>query len=1097
MIRPASKIALTIFWACSCAVASRAADPATSDQRTAEFFESKIRPVLAARCFECHGGGAKSEGNLRLDSRAALLRGGDRGPAVKPGEPKESLLVSAINHGDVVQMPPKTKLPAHEIIDLTAWVAQGAPWPDAPATSQPQTAAGRQFEITSADREFWAFKPPREPVVPPVKATRWLKNRLDPFVLAPLEVRGLEPAAPADKRTLIRRATFDLNGVPPTPEEIESFLADKSVDAFAKVVDRLLASPRYGERWARHWLDIARYADSNGMDENMAMANAWRYRDWVVAALNNDKPYDQFIREQLAGDLLPPADDATNFERLIATGFLVLGPKMLAEDDPVKMEMDIIDEQVDTVGRAFLGLTLGCARCHDHKFDPIPTADYYSLAGIFKSTKSMENYRVVAMWSERPLATSDEVARLDDHRRQIARASDALKPAQRAASDALIGEARGRLAHYLLAATRRQQNARALAELTAGKPFGGALVIEAENFARGNMVRDFTTYGQGIGVIYNAGPLPNFAEYDVELPAVGTYQIALRYAAAESRPVGLSIDGRQLGSDAAGKATGSWQMDTQTWSIEAAIPLAAGKHMIRIERNGPVPHIDKLALLPARFVRDSANGAWKISGQGDEGDLKPVLIGQWSDYLARTANDPNSVLRIWHTWREADGFGTAPQFDETTSAAIALLKAPRPSSLAELAARYAQLCREAETAAKPLDPTQEAFRQILVDPAGPFAIPKNIEAEYPPATQAKLTKLKEELAALERSAPKLPAALAVSEREPQNLHVHVRGNHLTQGALAPRGFPRILAGDDVRPIGDKSSGRLELAEWLARSDNPLTARVMVNRIWQGHFGEGLVRSPDNFGRLGERPDNQPLLDWLARRFVDSGWSIKTMHRTIMQSSAYQMSTTYSQHPADVDPENRLLWRMSRRRLEAEEIRDAILAASTRLDGSMGGTLLASANHTYVTSTASRNDVNYDNARRSIYLPVIRSAVYDVFQAFDFADPSTMNGKRPSTTVAPQALFMMNSALVLAQTRAMAQRLLSDAQIDDAGRVTQAYVRAYGRPPDGMEISKALEFVSRYQSDLANKNIESSDSRTRSWQALCRVIFSSNEFIFLE
>jgi hypothetical protein len=364
-------------------------------------------------------------------------------------------------------------------------------------------------------------------------------------------------------------------------------------------------------------------------------------------------------------------------------------------------------------------------------------------------------------------------------------------------------------------------------------------------------------------------------------------------------------------------------------------------------------------------------------------------------------------------------------------------------------------------------------------------------------TKDSLATLKAQLESLQKARPNLPRALAVAEREPQNLRVHVRGSHLTLGDEAPRRFPRILAGDVQRPISPQASGRLELARWLTGRENPLASRVMVNRIWQGHFGEGLVRTSDNFGRLGQRPDNQPLLDWLATRFVDGGWSIKSMHRLIMLAGAYQMSTRYDERAAQLDPENRLLWRMNRRRLEAEEIRDAILAASGQIDWSMGGTLLANANHTYVTSTASVNDVKYENARRSIYLPVVRSAVYDVFQAFDFADPSTTNGKRASTTVAPQALFMMNSPVVLRQTRIMAEQLLDRPQLDDASRVTAAYLRAYSRPAEPTEIARALRFVAEYQSDLAGKNVEVSEARIRAWQALCRVVLSANEFIYVE
>jgi mono/diheme cytochrome c family protein len=817
MMRQFSILGLAMFALGVHAVPIRAADPAepadkgTAQQRQ-EFFEKRVRPVLVEHCHECHGPGSKVEGDLRVDSRAALLSGGASGPAVKPGDPKASLLVEAINHGGIVQMPPKNKLPPAAIADLTAWVADGAYWPgDSPTVAAKRaTAPARPFTLDQ--RQHWAFQPTIDTAPPEVADASWAVTAIDRFILAALESKQLTPAPPADKRTLIRRATFDLHGLPPTPAEVADFLADSSPRAFERVVERLLASPRYGERWGRHWLDLARYADSNGMDENMAMAHAWRYRDWVIRAFNRDLPYDQFVREQIAGDLLPSPDEQETLDRLVATGFLVLGPKMLAEDDPVKMEMDIIDEQVDTIGRTFMGMTLGCARCHDHKYDPISSSDYYALAGIFKSTRTMENYRVVAMWSERPLAVGPALAELTAHEQRTEDAKRALK----------------------------------------------------------------------------------------------------------------------------------------TLEAEAADVAAAGAESLDVGR-----------------AKESVDRA------------------------------------------------------------------------------------------------------------------------------------KQDLERLEKQKPDLPRALAVAERDVQDLRVHLRGSHLTLGELAPRQFPRVLAGDAQPPMPSHASGRLELACWLTRGDHPLTSRVMVNRIWQAHFGDGLVRTSDNFGLLGERPDHPALMDWLARHFVKSGWSIKQMHRLIMRSSVYRMSAKYDEQSAQLDPENRLRWRASRRRLEAEEIRDAIVAVGGGVDPAMGGTLLSNRNHTYVTSTASINDVKYDNQRRSVYLPVVRSAIYEVLSAFDFADPSMSNGKRPTTTVAPQALFMMNSLLIERQTRAMAQRLLSDAVASDGERVASVYECAYGRPPRPEETRRALAFVAEYQSHLLSQNVAEANARERAWQALCRVIVSSNEFVHVE
>src|SRR5262245_24766259 len=512
---------------------------AAADPKALEFFENKVRPLLAERCLECHGP-EKQKGNLRLDSLATILKGGDSGPALVPGKPDESLVVQAIGYTSDIKMPPKSKLPEREIADLKQWIRLGAPWPNAGADDAPATrAAGAQ--ITAEQRAFWAFQPVTAPDVPAVRRPEWPRSTIDHFILAGLEAAGLEPAAPASKRTLIRRATFDLTGLPPTVEEVNAFLTDDSPDAFSNVVDRLLASPRYGERWGRHWLDVARYADSNGLDENLAYANAYRYRDYVIAAFNRDKPFNRFVMEQIAGDLLPAGSHDQSFEGLIATGFLCLGAKMLAEDDPVKMQMDIIDEQVDTIGRTFLGLTLGCARCHDHKFDPIPTDDYYALAGIFKSTKTMTSFSVVASWQERPLASPEAVRTQQDHRRKINDKQGEVNRLVEKANQQLLGDARAHAGDYFSAVVREQEWA---AFLKTAKPVGavpqaiaerGARVIEAEDYISGNALKDKTTYGQEIGVIYNKGELPNVAEYDVSIETAGIFQLEIRYAAAESR----------------------------------------------------------------------------------------------------------------------------------------------------------------------------------------------------------------------------------------------------------------------------------------------------------------------------------------------------------------------------------------------------------------------------------------------------------------------------------------------------------------------------------------------------------------------------------
>lgn len=1096
--------------------ASEPAAPAVVDPAAADFFEKKVRPLLVARCQECHGK-EQQKGGLRLDSLAAILAGGDSGPAIEPGKPDGSLLVVAVRYGQVFQMPPKGKLPEDEVATLVEWVRRGAPWPNAePIAAKPVAGQPAGATITDEQRAFWAFQSPAEPALPSVKNESWIASPLDRFVLAELEAKGLSPAPAADRRTLIRRASFDLTGLPPSPEEVEAFLADEAPGAFERVVDRLLASPHYGERWGRHWLDVARYADSNGLDENLAYINAYRFRDYVVSAFNRDLPYDQFVTEQLAGDLLPSSGDAArDYERITATGFLSLGAKMLAEDDPVKMEMDIIDEQLDTLGATFMGLTLGCARCHDHKFDPIPTADYYSLAGIFKSTKTMDNFSVVAVWHERPLASQAEIAAVEQHAKALAEKKAALEARKKAAAETLAAGFRRDAAKYLLVAGQLAQyeaEPQSLMPKTGAEPPAGAIVIEAENFVRGECTKLSDGYGAGIGVIASFGPKPSFAEYEFEIATPCVYQIELRYAAADSRPTKLFVDGALLKPDAANQRTGSWNPDTQSWFAETWVTLGPGKHTLRLERREPFPHLDRLALVPRSLPAEIDPAAFAPTTTGTAGAaLNRHALEGWRQALKRAEQDPKSALHAWHAWRVAANGAAAKPDASASPVSASVLREPRPATVNQLADRYGELflvAIAAQDAANkdaggpsqppPVDPVVEAVRQLLYDPAGPCAAPAEAEPYLAQPEQNELAKLREETAKLEQSAPApLPLAMAVEDRQPVNVKIHVRGNHLTQSDEVPRRFPRVIAGENQTPLPADRSGRLELARWLTAPSHPLTSRVMANRVWRWHFGEGIVRSTDNFGRLGERPSHPALLDWLARRFVAGGWSIKSLHRTIMLSSTYRMSTAYSAEAAAIDPENRLLWRMNRRRLEAEAVRDAILAASGSLDRALGGRLLKANPRQYVASTTSVDIAQYQSFRRSLYLPVIRSALYETFQAFDFAEPSVPNGSRATTTVAPQALFMMNSPLVAEETKRLAEELLAQPSADDAARVRLLYARAFSRPPSEAELARALEFVRQLEGAAAWQSLAANERRGKAWQSLCRAAISSSEFIFVE
>ncbi len=991
-----------------------------------EFFEKQVRPILAERCYACHSAASQPVmGQLRLDNRDGILKGGSRGPAVVPGS-TESLLIKSIRHEGALKMPPGGKLQDADIAVLAEWVKVGAPWGvTAPATTTAVPAA-----------KFWSLAAVRDPAIPAVRNQAWVRNEIDGFLLAALEAKGLKPAPPADKRTLLRRATYDLTGLPPTPDEIHRFLKDESPDAFAKTIDRLLASPRYGERWGRHWLDVARYSDSNGLDENLVFVNAWRYRDYVIKAFNQDKPYDQFVQEQLAGDLLPKSNDAiTNYDRLTATGFLSLGAKMLAEDDPAKMEMDIVDEQVDTTARALMGLTVGCARCHDHKFDPIPTADYYSLAGIFRSTKTMENFKVVARWQEHVLAPDADREKLRAYEKQLEDRRKEIEAITKPANKDLQTAARTKVAAYLT---------------------GGAELMRSEDVK--------LEHGSGPGVIEFDHAFAHEKEFAFDVPRDGLYQMEFHYSSAEARSVALYINDELMKSQALAAATGTATPDT--WSAEGVFQFAAGKNTIRLERPANFfPQTDKFLLKPysnAAPPQTAQQLARKLQ-------LNPEFLSQWAGFLRRTKEDPNSVMRDWHRAAAAE----YPQ----------------------VAATYQRAFDEADHAEKP-DDRQKLLKEVLYDKFGPFAGPPNATPYYPAAIAAQVKKLEADLKQLEKDKPVYPLAMGVTEGTIANCRIHLRGSHLTLGEEVPRRFLRAASVENQPAIPPEHSGRLEFANWLTDPKHPLTSRVMVNRIWRWHFGTGIVATVDNFGRLGEMPSNQDLLDWLARRFVSSGWSIKQMHRTMMLSSAYQMSAQSDDKAMNADPEDRLLWRVNRRRLEAEEIRDALYAVSGQLDETMGGTMLKFKEREYVTSTSNRDTTDYDSPRRAVYMPVVRSSLYDVFQAFDFGDPSVINGDRPSTIVAPQALFLMNGSPVLKTSRKLAELLIGQT-VDPSERIAAAFERAFGRPPTADDRTRSMAFLAKADQAYTPHEADAKAREVKVWQSFCKALMSANEFVYVD
>ena len=1025
-----------------------------------DFFEKKIRPVLVENCYKCHSAEAekngKLEGKLRLDLREGARGKGESGlVAVVPGKPDKSNLYRAVTYLDSeLVMPPKSRLAKSVVADFKQWIEMGAPDPRRGTLAKVES---NEIDFEQA-RKFWSFRKPSEPALPNVNESAWPREGLDHFILSQLEENGLRPATSADRRTLIRRATYDLTGLPPTVAETEAFLADKSPNAFSRTVERLLASPHYGEKWGRHWLDVARYADSNGLDENLAYVNAFRYRNYVINSFNEDKPYNCFVQEQIAGDLLPLSkneSDEMRHSRRIATGFLSVGAKMLAEDDGRKMEMDIIDEQLDTLGRAFMGMTIGCARCHDHKFDPIPTRDYYSLAGIFKSTHTMDNHKVVAQWHEVELDSADLRTKRERVDKEVKKQKQTIESLKSKFAKSITAQARSVAADYLIGAlvklrkeARIQFTLKELEEQPKEKT-KGMLLIEAENFSRGNGLKTFDGYGKDIGVLLSSGPTQ--VEFDLTIEKAGKYSLHMRYAAADSRPAKLSINNKLINEMATDSVTGTWYPDSQKWFWEGIFQLDAGINVLKFDWATPSPHIDKILLLPS----DQSD----LPSADALAHLHNTFTQQWIGHLKQISKDKISPLNEWHKY-------------------IHNPREPIDEKLIEnIRTRFAATHEG------------DSLHSLIHDKNGPFKTPKDIEKLFPKTEQEELKRLQKQLSDTKKKYPKVPKAMAVKEGKAGDLKIHLRGDYMTQGELAPRGYLRVATSKQTTTPSRNASGRAGFAEWLTSNENPLTARVMANRIWLWHFGEGIVRTPDNFGKLGLRPTHPKLLDWLTMRFVDNGWSIKKMHRIIMNSAAYQMSSQYNEQAYALDPGNKLWWRFNRRRLYAEEVRDSLLFTGGSIDWGMKGQLMTYNPRQYVSQN---NHPYFYGSSRTVYLPVIRSGTFDVMQAFDFGDPAVIQGQRSSTVGASQALFMMNHDLVAKASEHLAKRAAK--ALDFSESANQIYAAILHRKPSAAETGRAIDFA---EHALNRAGDDAPKAKAQAWKSFAQVLFSSNEFMFLD
>ncbi len=1056
-----------------------------------EHFEREIRPLLVQRCYSCHSGAAeKIESELRLDFRDGILTGGTRGPAVVPGDPEASLLLKAVNGTESdLAMPPGETLSTGEIQSLAQWIRTGAHDPrDEPPTVALQPAESENEINLEASRNRWAFRPVADPVAPEVQAHHRVRDSIDAFVLARLEQNGLTLAPEANLSVLAQRAHQLLTGLPLSWDRLQQLLASDDPDSFNLFIEELLDSPAFGERWARSWLDLARYADSNGLDENLAFGEAWRYRDYVIRSFNEDKPYDQFLIEQVAGDLLPePEQEDAWRDQRIATGFLTLGPKMLAEQDEAKLAIDVVDEQLDVASRAFLAMTVGCARCHDHKFDPISARDYYAMAGIFRSTSTMENLKTVAKWREISLETKKQQQvrkEWEKHRAELSKQLDLEKKKVRADLEQLLPTS----------VAKNLQSAR-----TAIDQIAISGVTQTVSTSLGENRSNYGT--DQIPVLHSVKGGVQQATWKLLVPDAGKWSLDVRYAAMEKRPMRLLVNGEVISEDALKTVTGGWTTTHQFWETQAQLQLEAGEVEIRLERQGVVPHLDRIRLVPA-------------AGWPDTED--PLLVSGWVDFLTRPTHQEDPLWRLWlqfcqqqlegpeavTSWWQATV--TTENLTTLAEPARAMLLESTPTNQGEVAEIFEQLVVAAEHKGESKSELLQPISQQLRSTAGPwFEALILAEKAAPPQLRESIVKLDENLAAHDgQKPPPAQMALGVQDGTVADLPVHIRGSHLR---LAKEPVPRgaLQVTEHLVPaitMSEGHSGRLELARWMAHPDHPLTSRVAVNRIWMELFGSALVATPSNFGLRGDRPSHPELLDHLAGDFVSGGWSIKKLIRRILGTSTWRQQVIEDAVAFEIDPENRLLWRQNRHRLRAEAVRDSVLAVSGTLDREMGGTLLKTGNRGYVTNDQSNNQARYDSLRRSIYLPVVRNAMYELFSAFDYNDPSAPISRRYSTVVPHQALFFLNSPMILEAALVITREVVLEIE-EEQERVQAVHRRILCREASELEVERALQFVNNVQAHSEQNQVESSDqvedSVVSAWQAYVQALISSSEFLYLD
>ncbi|MGI9455994.1 MAG: DUF1553 domain-containing protein, partial [Aeoliella sp.] len=1038
-----------------------------------EFFEKKVRPLLVTHCYECHGG-EEQEGGLRLTSRASIVAGGDTGMAIVVGDPKTSLLIDAIQYGDLYQMPPKSKLPDEDIQTLVEWVKRGAPWP---AGDNPDDHAVEVFDLEARKAAHWSWRSLDTPIIPTVENREWPADPLDNYILARLEAAGLQPAPPTDARALVRRAYFDLIGLPPPPKVVQEFAANPTPDAFAKLIDDLLASPQFGERWARHWLDLMRYAETRGHEFDYIAPNAWQYRDYVIRAFNANVPYDDFVTEHLAGDLLrePRLHPTEGFnESVIATGFWYLGEWVHSPVDIRKDETDRFDNAIDVYSKTFLGLTVSCARCHDHKFDAISQDDYYALAGFLQSSayrqarfETMEhNQRIVEELGELGRQTENAVAeqvieRTKPIRGQLRAMLSAAAELMALGRDDESPTARAEVASRYDVSLDRLEAWAAELEVAGDEvdhPLYALALCVKSGFAAANqiltanspqtppqlgdthqIVVDFnspTAHWLADGPAFGSGPLTP----GTILPGVNAERPIAEVVASGRAELDLALADLPL-SEVAERHQGTladWNVRPGKVLQTPTVYLTGGK-LYYLMRGGAQVHavVDSHRMLAGplhgstlKDVKNDDQLRWV------EHDLSRYRgHGVHVEFGARDG-DPLQVLLV------AEGSSPPPSPDKLLRSDLPRLLASA-SSQDELIGRLATLIDESINRLADRSPETQPVSYKVAEWAAnhPLLWSDETDTRIAAALTEYHTRREQLTGQLKKTSATAPAICDVTS---ENERLLVRGNTSTPGEPVPRRLLRAIAGDD-QPLLESGSGRLELAERTLARSNPFPARVMVNRIWHHLMGRGIVRSVDNFGVLGQPPTHPQLLDHLATRFIDDDWSVKRLIRTVMLSKTYQMASFVRPDAAQVDPENLLFHRMPTRRLEAEAIRDSILALSGRLDLTAFGPSVPLHLTAFMEGRGrpSENGPPDGHGRRSIYMAVRRNFLSPMMTVFDTPQPVSPRGRRTVSNVPAQALILMNDPFVREQAVKFADRL-QELRPDPVQRIERLYEEALAR-----------------------------------------------------